>query len=197
MLADVRARGDDRATTAFAGHVATALFWTLLAVSSLGVIAAPVLVWLIASGLARDPAAFDLASVMTRWMFPYILFMSLVAMAAGVLNTYRRFAVPAFTPVLLNLSFIGCALWLAPRLEQPIMLLHLRHRRRAAARLQGALHRAPELASPRAAFRPAVRRVAPDVARNIRCRSRRCIIINTNIAAPGHRQRHLAHSQTG
>jgi putative peptidoglycan lipid II flippase len=60
---------------------------------------------------------------MTRWMFPYILFMSLVALAAGVLNTYRRFAVPAFTPVLLNLSFIACAIWLAPRLEQPIVAL--------------------------------------------------------------------------
>jgi putative peptidoglycan lipid II flippase len=60
---------------------------------------------------------------MTRWMFPYILFMSLVALAAGVLNTYRRFAVPAATPILLNLSFIACALWLAPQLEQPIVAL--------------------------------------------------------------------------
>ena len=82
MLADVRARGDERATLDFAGHVATTLFWVLLAVSAAGVLAAPVLVWLIASGLTRNPAAFDLAAVMTRWMFPYILFMSLVAMAA-------------------------------------------------------------------------------------------------------------------
>ena len=123
LLADVKARSDDAATTSFAGHVASALFWILLAVSVAGVVAAPALVWLIASGLARNPTAFDLATVMTRWMFPYILFMSLVALAAGVLNTYRRFAVPAFTPVLLNLSFIGCALWLAPRLSQPIMAL--------------------------------------------------------------------------
>ena len=123
MLADVRARKDEAQTGLFVGHVASALFWILLAVSMLGVIAAPALVWLVASGLARDPAAFDLAAVMTRWMFPYILFMSLVALAAGVLNTYKRFAVPAFTPVLLNLSFIGCALWLSPRLDQPIMAL--------------------------------------------------------------------------
>ena len=107
MLADVRSRGDEPQTTAFAGHVASALFWVLLMVSVLGVVGAPVLVWLIASGLARDPATFDLATVMTRWMFPYILFMSLVALAAGVLNTYKRFAVPAFTPVLLNLAFVG------------------------------------------------------------------------------------------
>ncbi len=123
LLAGVKARSDDAATASFAGHVASALFWILLGVSVVGVVAAPALVWLIASGLSRDPAAFDLATVMTRWMFPYILFMSLVALAAGVLNTYRRFAVPAFTPVLLNLSFIGCALWLAPRLSQPIMAL--------------------------------------------------------------------------
>ncbi len=123
MLADVRARGDDGRTATFAGHVASALFWVLLAVSALGVLVAPLLVWAIASGLSRDPSAFELATVMTRWMFPYILFMSLVAFAAGVLNSYRRFAVPAFTPVLLNLSFIACALWLAPRLAQPIMAL--------------------------------------------------------------------------
>jgi putative peptidoglycan lipid II flippase len=192
MLADVRARGDDQATTAFAGHVATALFWTLLAVSSLGVIGAPVLVWLIASGLARDPAAFDLASVMTRWMFPYILFMSLVAMAAGLLNTYRRFAVPAFTPVLLNLSFIGCALWLAPRLEQPIIAL-------AFAVLIGgilqlglqwlALQRAGlrlRIGSPRLALvDPDVRRVAGLMLPAIFSVSvaQLSIVINTNIAS--------------
>jgi putative peptidoglycan lipid II flippase len=84
MLADVRAHGNEQRTETFAGHVAGALFWSLLAVSVAGVIGAPVLVWLIASGLARNPSAFELASVMTRWMFPYILFMSLVALVAGV-----------------------------------------------------------------------------------------------------------------
>jgi putative peptidoglycan lipid II flippase len=123
MLAEVRAGRDDARSGVFVGHVASALFWVLLAVSALGVIAAPVLVWIIASGLARNPSAFDLASTMTRWMFPYILAMSLVALAAGVLNTMKRFAIPAFTPVLLNLSFIVCALALAPRLERPIMAL--------------------------------------------------------------------------
>jgi putative peptidoglycan lipid II flippase len=123
MLADVQARAGEQSPDRFVNHMASALAWVLLAVSVLGVIAAPVLVWLLASGLARNPDAFDLATVMTRWMFPYILFMSLVALAAGVLNTLRRFAVPAFTPVLLNLSFIACALWLAPYLDRPIMAL--------------------------------------------------------------------------
>lgn len=123
MLADVRSRDGDAQTGVFVGRIASALFCVLLVVSVLGVLAAPVLVWLIASGLARNPDAFELATLMTRWMFPYILFMSLVALAAGVLNTYRRFAVPAFTPVLLNVSFVGCTLWLAPQLERPIMAL--------------------------------------------------------------------------
>lgn len=123
MLADVRARGDPADADRFVGHMASALGWVLLAVSVLGVVAAPLLVWLIASGLARNPDAFALASLMTRWMFPYILFMSLVALAAGVLNTLKRFAVPAVTPVLLNVSFIVCAVALAPLLDRPIMAL--------------------------------------------------------------------------
>ena len=123
ILAEVRSREGDSRTRILVDHVATALFWAVLAASILGVAAAPLLVWLLASGLARDPAAFDLATLMTRWMFPYILFMSLVALSAGVLNTFRRFAVPAVTPVLLNLSFIACAVWLAPHLSRPILAL--------------------------------------------------------------------------
>jgi len=192
MLADVRSKKDEAQTGVFVGHVASALFWILLVVSVLGVAAAPALVWLIASGLARDAAAFELAAVMTRWMFPYILFMSLVALAAGVLNTYRRFAVPAFTPVLLNLSFIGCALWLAPRLERPIMalafavviggLLQLALQWTALARTGIA----PRLVGPREAFRdPHVGRVARLMLPAVFAVSvaQISIIINTNIAS--------------
>ena len=82
----------------------------LLATVVVGVAAAPAVVWLVASGLQR----FDDAVWMTRVMFPYIALMSLVALAAGILNTWRRFAVPAATPVLLNLAVIGAALWGAP-----------------------------------------------------------------------------------
>ena len=64
--------------------------------------------------LARDPASYDAAVVMTRWMFPYILFVSLVALSAGILNTWKRFAAPAATPVLLNLCMIGAAWQGAP-----------------------------------------------------------------------------------
>ena len=96
ILAATRATEGDETTRRLIDAVATVLFWALLVTSVLGVVAAPVVVWMMASGLQR----FDGAVVMTRWMFPYIGFMSLVALSAGVLNTWKRFAVPAATPVL-------------------------------------------------------------------------------------------------
>ena len=122
MLADVKAREDGTDRT-FIDHVFTVLALAVFAASILGVLVAPLLVWAIASGLSSDPEAFDLATALTRFMFPYIAFMALTALAASVLNTWKRFAIPAATPVLLNLSFIGCTLWLAPRLEEPIWAL--------------------------------------------------------------------------
>ncbi len=78
---------------------------------------------MIGSGFARDTDKFQLAVTMTRICFPYILFVSLVAFAAGILNTYGRFKGPAFTPVLLNLSFIGFILLGAQHFERPIVAL--------------------------------------------------------------------------
>ena len=106
-LARVRAAEGDDATKQLVDAVATMLFSVLIVTCLVGVVAAPVLVWLMASGLAR----LDEAVVMTRLMFPYIGFISLVSLSAGVLNTWKRFAVPAATPVLLNLAMIG-AVWL-------------------------------------------------------------------------------------
>jgi len=123
MLAAARESGDEPTTVRLVDHVATVLFWVLVAVSAAGVLAAPLLVWAMASGLAAEPAAFDAAVTMTRWMFPYILLISMVAMAAGVLNTWRRFAIPAFTPVLLNVAFIAAALGLAPHVDPPVYAL--------------------------------------------------------------------------
>jgi putative peptidoglycan lipid II flippase len=114
VLAATRAREGEEATKALIDRVATVLAWALLLVSVIGVLAAPALVWLMASGLQQNPRGFDLAVLMTRWMFPYIAFMSLVALAAGVLNTWKRFAVPAATPVLLNLCMIAAAWFGAP-----------------------------------------------------------------------------------
>ncbi len=114
LLAASRARDGDEATHALIDAVATVLLWAVVATSVLGVLGAPVLVWLMAQGLQKT-GGFDAAVVMTRFMFPYIVFMSMVALSAGVLNTWKRFAVPAATPVLLNLSFILAAWLLVPR----------------------------------------------------------------------------------
>lgn len=104
-------------------HVATLLFLALLAVTAIGMAGAPFLVYISAPGFASDPDKFALTVELTRITFPYILFMSLVALAGGILNTWNRFAVPAFTPVLLNLSFIGMALFAAPWFERPALAL--------------------------------------------------------------------------
>jgi putative peptidoglycan lipid II flippase len=110
LLAAARERDGDAALHALVDAVATVLLWALLATTVIGVVGAPLLVFAMAAGLER----FDDAVVMTRIMFPYIACMSLVALAAGILNTWRHFAVPAATPVLLNLAMIAAAWWLAP-----------------------------------------------------------------------------------
>src|SRR4030095_12078812 len=95
----------------------------LLGVTVLGVLAAPWLVYLLASGVAQTPGQVALTAQMIRIVFPYILFVSLVSLAGGVLNVYRRFAIPAFTPVLLYVAIIGAALFLAAHADPPIMAL--------------------------------------------------------------------------
>ncbi|WP_311221405.1 MULTISPECIES: murein biosynthesis integral membrane protein MurJ [unclassified Acidovorax] len=116
VLAGHKARHGEEATRQLIAHVATVLFWALLLTCVLGVIGAPLLVWALASGLRQTGGGYDAAVLMTRWMFPYIGFMSLVALSAGVLNTWKRFAIPAITPVLLNVCMIVAA-WLgAPQL---------------------------------------------------------------------------------
>jgi putative peptidoglycan lipid II flippase len=97
--------------------------WTLVLTCIAGIIGAPAIVYLIATGLTEKPEAHSVTVTMTRIMFPYIGFMAFVALAGGVLNTWRKFQIPAFTPVLLNLSFIAAALFLAPHLERPIYSL--------------------------------------------------------------------------
>ena len=114
VLAASKAQHGDEQTHLLIDRVATLLMWALLVTCALGVLAAPALVWAMASGLKQEPRGFEAAVVMTRWMFPYIGFMSLVALSSGILNTWRRFAVPAVTPVLLNMAMIVAAGWGAP-----------------------------------------------------------------------------------
>ncbi|MCM1512831.1 MAG: murein biosynthesis integral membrane protein MurJ [Oxalobacter formigenes] len=123
ILAEYANKKGEDATRTLVNQVASALFWALLAVTAAGVLAAPAVVFLIATGFDGNPAVFHSSVLMTRIMFPYILFMSLVALAGGILNTWREFRVPAFTPVLLNVSFIIASLFVAPHLEQPVYAL--------------------------------------------------------------------------
>lgn len=111
VLAATREQEGDAATRHMLNHVATVLFWVLVVFCVLGVAGAPLLVWAMARGLHRYPEGYNAAVVMTRWIFPYIGFMSLTALAAGVLNTWKRYAVPAVSPVFLNVAMIAAA-WL-------------------------------------------------------------------------------------
>jgi putative peptidoglycan lipid II flippase len=106
-----------------AAHVVGTLAGVLLALTALGVALAPALVLVFAPGFYDEPERYALASELLRLTFPYLLFISLVATAGGMLQSFSRFAVPAFTPVLLNICLIGGALWLAPRLDVPIHAL--------------------------------------------------------------------------
>ena len=114
VLAATRTEQGDDATRELIDKVASVLLMAVVTLSLLGVLAAPGLVWVMASGLKQSAQGMDTAINLTRLMFPYIAFMSMVALSAGILNTWRRFAVPAATPVLLNVCMISAALWGAP-----------------------------------------------------------------------------------
>lgn len=96
---------------------------SLLLVTILGVVGAPWIVRLFAPGFDATGERFNLAVTMLRITFPYLMLISLTAFSGAILNTYSRFWVAAFTPVLLNLSMIGAAIWLSPKLASPIIAL--------------------------------------------------------------------------
>lgn len=123
ILAEYRNRASPEDTRALADCVSTVLFLALVLVTALGVALAPLVVYVSAPGFAPDAAKFDLTVSMLRITFPYILFISLVALAAGILNTWNRFAAPAFTPVLLNVAFIVAAAFAAPWFDPPVLAL--------------------------------------------------------------------------
>src|SRR3990172_4290757 len=115
-------RGHDE-TKLLVDHVTTMLAIILFVVTLIGIIAAPILVYISAPGFVKDAEKFDLTVQLLRITSPYIFFISLVSVAAGILNTYNKLWVPAFAPILLNICFIVGALWLAPYFDPPIMVL--------------------------------------------------------------------------
>ena len=122
VLAEYRNRNPEE-TRPLVDGVATLLFVALVVAAAIGMAAAPIIVYLSAPGFAADPGKFELTVRLLLITFPYIAFISLVAFAAGVLNTWNRFSVPAITPTLLNVSFITAAVLFADRFDPPVVVL--------------------------------------------------------------------------
>jgi putative peptidoglycan lipid II flippase len=123
VLAEYKNRRGEAATRVLVDRVATILFLALAAVALVGVIGAPLIVLVSAPGFVSRPDKFQLTVELTRVVFPYILFISLTAFAAGILNTFSRFMLPAFTPVLLNVAMILAATVAAPYFDPPVLAL--------------------------------------------------------------------------
>ncbi|MBD8526561.1 murein biosynthesis integral membrane protein MurJ [Pseudomarimonas arenosa] len=120
---ELKQNGDERALKDFLDHVAGALCAAVLVITALGMLAAPLIVSVVAPGSLQQPEKFALTSEMLRIVFPYLFFISLTALAGAVLNSMQRFALPAFTPVLHNLSVIAAMLLLAGLLDVPAKAL--------------------------------------------------------------------------
>ncbi len=123
VMARYREKHSHEDAREFVDSVAGTFGLILFLVTLFGVVAAPLLVAVVAPGFIGEDGRFDLATLMLRFTFPYLFFVSLTAFAGGILNTYGRFGVPAFTPVILNIVLIAAAIWLSPRLDEPGMAL--------------------------------------------------------------------------
>ncbi|MDR2219928.1 MAG: murein biosynthesis integral membrane protein MurJ [Methylobacillus sp.] len=123
VLAEYKNQRGAEETRDLVDHVTTLMGLALVVVTLVGMLAAPWIVYVSAPGFSANPDKFGLTVQLLRITFPYIFFISLVAIAGGVLNTYNRFNVPAFTPVWLNVSFIVATLFLAPYFDPPVMVL--------------------------------------------------------------------------
>ncbi|HEY9396631.1 MAG TPA: murein biosynthesis integral membrane protein MurJ [Burkholderiales bacterium] len=123
VLAEYKQRHGEQDTKLLIDRTATVLALSLVIVTMIGILGAWAIVYVSAPGFANEPGKFNLTVTMLRITFPYILFISLTALAGSVLNTWSRFAIPAFTPTLLNVSFIVAALFLTPYFDPPVLVL--------------------------------------------------------------------------
>jgi len=123
LIAEYKGQKGEAATHQLINRVATLQLLALLLVTVIGIAAAPWLIPLFASGFDQTAGKTLLATQLLQIMFPYLLFISLTALAGGVMNIWKRFAIPAFTPVLLNACMIAASLWAAPHFKQPIHAL--------------------------------------------------------------------------
>ena len=120
LLSEYKTKNGEEETKALVDHAATFLLWSTILISIVGIISAPLLIYALMDAAKYSGESYNAAIGMTRFMFPYIACMSFVALSGGILNTWRQFKIPAFTPVMLNISFIGGALFLPQYLEEPI-----------------------------------------------------------------------------
>ena len=125
VLADTREKGGFAAVRELVDRVAGVLGGTLLLLTVLTIMASPVVATIFAPGFLRDPAKLALTGDLIKLTFPYLFLISLTGFAGAILNSYQRFAIPALTPVLLNLCLIASALWFAPHFEEPVVALAL------------------------------------------------------------------------
>lgn len=123
VLSEYRERQTTAQTRELLAAVAGVLGLATGIIGVIGMLAAPLLVYAFAPGFSADPDRQRLTADMLRITFPYITFISLASLCSGVLNTFGRFGIPAFTPVLLNVCMIGAALWLAPLFPEPVVAL--------------------------------------------------------------------------
>lgn len=123
ILAEYRTQRGHAETRLLLDHVSALLALALFVVTLVGILAAPFIIYVTAPGFANVAHKFDVTVALLRVTFPYILFISLASLAGAILNSYGRFAIPAFTPTLLNVAFIAFALWLAPYFDPPVMAL--------------------------------------------------------------------------
>ncbi len=123
VLNELRERKDQAALKAFVDHMAGALFSVVFVVAGIGMLAAPVLAAVFAPGAVNEGGKLELIAQMLRITFPYLLCISMMALAASVLNSFGKFALPAATPVLHNLTVIAAMLWLVPYFDVPVMAL--------------------------------------------------------------------------
>lgn len=123
MLSDYKSAKNQQELKLFIDRVAGTLVLILLLVTAVGVLTAPLIIILFAPGFLIDSERYNLSVQMLRITFPYLFFISLVAFAGGILNSYAKFAVPAFTPVLLNICMIVATVWVSPLMSEPIVAL--------------------------------------------------------------------------
>ncbi|KAA0445782.1 MAG: murein biosynthesis integral membrane protein MurJ [Candidatus Thioglobus sp.] len=125
ILAEAKSTQSQQEVQNIINHIGTKFLKILIIITAIVMLFAPLVIFMFAWGFYfdADQTKFNLTTDMLRITFPYLLLISLTAFCGSILNTYDKFSVPAFTPVLLNVSMILTAVYLSPNLDVPIMAL--------------------------------------------------------------------------